>query len=262
MTNGINLQTEKDQELLSFFGQAYIKFDKPVDCYYYQNIIKEEPEKNTKNFGEVKIYLSEYDCSNNKKLQKFSYETVRLEQLIKIKPVKEYFENKGYSTSTEPGKYILRPGALYQYYYGPLGETAGNVILNEYFGIQAEHIIDPELYEQFDYRVKGTNIFIDYKHWHDATLQSDLLKINNVLKKANRVNADAVVICNIFCEDDTQMKSEPITYKKGYKFSEDCYLDKDVIVYPVAGLFKTKPNLQPNLKAFNLIKTLKEDFSL
>lgn len=262
MTNEINLQTEKDQELLSFFGQAYIKFNNPADCYYYQNIIKEKAEKNIRNFGEVKIYLSEYDCSNNKNLQKVSYETVRLKQLLKIKPVKEYFEDKGYSTSTEPGKYILRPGALYQYYYGPLGETAGNVILNEYFGIQTEHIIDPEIYEQFDYKIKETNIFIDYKHWHDVTLQSDLLNINNVLKKANKVKADAVVICNIFCEDDTQMKSEPITYKKRYKFSEDSCLDKDVIIYSVAGLFKTKPNLQPNLKAFNLIKTLKEDFSL
>lgn len=262
ITNEINFQAEKDPELLNFFGQAYIKFDRPTDCYYYQNIINEESEKSNKDFGEVNIYLSEYDCPNNKKIQKVSYESVRFKQLLKIKPVKDYFKDKGYSISTEAGRYILRPGALYQYYYGPLGETAGNVILKEYFDIEAEHIIDPEIYEQFDYRVKGTNIFIDYKHWHDITLQSDLLNLNNILKKANRVKADAIVICNIFCEDDTLMKSEPITYKKGYKLSKESSLDKDITIYTIAGLFKTQPDLQPNLKALNLIKSLKENFNL
>jgi len=60
---------------------------------------------------------------------KVSEQNCNLEVMMKIPEVKQYFQERGYATSFEPGKYILSPALYNRIYKGALREAAGCAIL-------------------------------------------------------------------------------------------------------------------------------------
>ena len=124
--------------------------------------------------------------------------SARLDTLMQVDVIKQYFKDKGYATKMEPSRYHLQPSLFYMY-LGRIGEKAFEAICKEY-DIEIEEL-DPEIYEKFDYRIKGTDIFIDVKHWHESMRKDAQQQVEKAVAKANQCGASSVIYINILANE-------------------------------------------------------------
>ena len=70
-------------------------------------------------------------------------------------------------------------------------------------GIELEDIIESDLFELFDYKIKDTNIFVDFKHWnqHSAFLPWNGQRLqDHIFEKFKRCGGKLALVINIFAE--------------------------------------------------------------
>ncbi len=127
---------------------------------------------------------------------KVSEESARLQELLSIPGVQPYFEAKSYATSFEEGKYILTPVLFHNIYKGALGEEVGLYIFERELNIPLEEL-PREHFELFDYRIKGTNVYVDFKHWQEYTQLDAETMQHKIRNKSEKVEASKVLIVNI-----------------------------------------------------------------
>ena len=137
------------------------------------------------------------------------------------------FIKQGFATEFKKGKYILCPPAFTNIYKGALGEVSGKAIFEEE-GIILEEIINPELFELFDYKIPGKDIYIDFKHWSEYSLflprNEDLQE--HIFNKLKKCKGEKALIVNLLAEneyaihDQVTDEMELITIPKLYELKD------------------------------------------
>ena len=72
-------------------------------------------------------------------------------------------------------------------------------------GIELEEIAEPDFFELFDYKIKNTDIYIDFKHWnqHSAFLPRNGQKLQeHIFEKLRRCGGNLALVINIFADKD------------------------------------------------------------
>ena len=135
---------------------------------------------------------------------KVSQESARLDDLMKITGVQAFFENNGWATSFVANRFILPPELFNNIYKGALGEQIGKFIFENHFDIELAEL---ELvnYELFDYQIKGTNVFVDFKHWQENTQIGYDEQETKIRQKLKKVNGEKVFIVNILASSKRQL---------------------------------------------------------
>ncbi|MGR7813394.1 hypothetical protein [Lacinutrix undariae] len=159
----------------------YIEQPKPNNNYSYNQ---------EQDFANIKI-----DFENNLPF-KVSQESARLTELLEITGVKSLFERKKWATKFEIKDYILPPELFNNIYKGALGEQIGKFIFEKHLKIELEEL-PLDKYELFDFKIKGENIYIDFKHWKEETKIDSKEQIEKIRKKLNTVKGEKVLIINI-----------------------------------------------------------------
>ncbi len=172
----------------------YIELPKSSNKYHFE-LIKSDYYNDFKNI--------KFDFQGNNGSE-VSSETARLSELLEIDGVQALFEQKKWAKSFKSNKYIIPPVLFNNIYKGALGEQIGKFILENHFGIQLDELPTNE-YENFDYKIKGTNTYVDFKHWKETTeigFKNQELKIR---KKLEKVQGDKVFIINILSANEWQI---------------------------------------------------------
>lgn len=128
-----------------------------------------------------------------------SEESCNLTKLMKYSRLRKLFEEKGYAVSFKPNKYIMSPPVWNNIYKGALGEECGYNLF-KWAGIELEEIEDAEIFELFDFKVKGESIFVDFKNWQDSTVFDNEKMLVKIADKAHKCGAELVIVANIITE--------------------------------------------------------------
>jgi hypothetical protein len=123
---------------------------------------------------------------------------VRLDRVLLIPGIKQFFEASGYATCFAEGKYILADNVLKRIYQGALGEVVGRCILTKkifnFTGHKLEQL-PQNLYEKFDSR--SEDIYFDFKLWSGAYDPPYQSRIKSIRKKMYACRARKVVFVSI-----------------------------------------------------------------
>lgn len=128
--------------------------------------------------------------------------SAKLDTLMQIPALKEFFIKKGWATHFEENEYIVSPTLFNNIYKGALGEVVGRYLFWQVLKIKMEEISDPELFELFDYKINGLPIFVDFKNWHETTIFNDKEMLDKIKNKASKCNCKYVLVVNIVAERD------------------------------------------------------------
>jgi hypothetical protein len=141
--------------------------------------------------------------------------------------------------------YILCPPVFTNIYKGALGEYAGREIFKS-LGIELEEIAEPDFFELFDYKIKNSDIYVDFKHWnqHSAFLPQGQKLREHIFEKLKRCGGKLALVINIFAE------------KRG----KGSLLDKkqeDLEIIELPYLFEEQ-SLELNAKFFRILEKVKK----
>lgn len=121
----------------------------------------------------------------------------KLDILMNNPELKTYFQEKGWATSFEPNDYIMSPTLFNNIYKGALGEVVGKYLFESRLKLKVDEISEPELFELFDYKLSDSQIYIDFKNWHETTVFKDEEILEKIEKKAKKCGCKCVIIANI-----------------------------------------------------------------
>ncbi len=179
--------SEKDAARNFIFKNFYIKLLEKNNQYYYS---QEE------DYNNVSVSFS-MDREHTKKV---SQEGTKINDMLRIPGVKELFEENGWATSFEANDYIMSPPLWNNIYKGALGEVVGKYLLEKQFDVGVSEIEDPDLFELFDYEIKGRSMYVDFKNWHEGMTENRNSALKKVAEKAKKCNSKCVAIINIYAE--------------------------------------------------------------
>jgi len=208
----------------------YIELPKPSNKYHFEL-------KKSEFFNDFKNVIVDFKSKIGSEI---SSETARLNELLEIDGVKDLFDEKKWAKSFKANKYIIPPVMFNNIYKGTLGEQIGKFIFENHFGIQLEELPTEE-YEIFDYKIKDTNTYVDFKHWKETTEIGFVNQESKIRKKLENVQADKVFIINILSTNEWQ------TVKSS---------DRKIIEVPYLWNSQTKELNHSILKEINTYATL------
>ena len=130
--------------------------------------------------------------------QKVSEEEARLQEVLRIPGVKDYFEKMGYATEFTPSEYLLTPPMFNNIYKGALGEVAGKFILEKLLGFELQEVSE-DVFEFFDFKI-GDDVYVDFKHWKDTMLVDAKKAKEKIIQKLDACNGKRAVIINILLD--------------------------------------------------------------
>lgn len=171
------------------YRKYYFEFNEEVKGYAYHKDCKYDFDY---------LNLHDNDCQ-----EQVSEENCNLPTLLYQKNSEELFSKNGFAKNFDKGKFVMSESLYQQVYKGALGEVIGREIL-EKEGIELEEIKDPSMYELFDFKMKGKDIYFDFKNWcyylteHDKQCE----KIRNKLK---RVKGAKCFIVNLMSVNKNHM---------------------------------------------------------
>ncbi len=168
----------------------YIKLPQASNKYTY----KEE-----ENYKNVTVSFS------NQGNKTVSQDSCYLSALMTQPKIKRHFIENGWATSIEPNEVIMCPTLFNNIYKGVIGEEVGKFLLEE-AGCELNEIEDPTLYEKFDYKVEGKDIYIDFKNWHEGTVEELKPELEKIIEKAKQCNCKTVIVANIVVSGNTNYK--------------------------------------------------------
>ncbi|MGH1383993.1 hypothetical protein [Kordia sp.] len=159
------------------------------------------------NIKETEFYNDYKNISvdfNTNKGSKVSSESARLNELLEIDGVRDFFKEKKWATEFKINQYIITPVMFNNIYKGALGEQIGKFIFERHFGIHLEEL-EVEYYENFDYKIKETDIYIDFKHWKESTEINFDEQESKIRKKLEKVKGERVFIINILSSSEKRI---------------------------------------------------------
>lgn len=133
-----------------------------------------------------------------------SESVARLDKLMTISAIKEFFIEQGYATSFEKSKYIILPPVFNKIYLGALGEAVGEFLINRLvkpFNLKLERITDTQYYEKFDFVLKN-ELYVDFKHWTGSFDKEREKEVNRIINKLNTCQGKNALIINILKPDN------------------------------------------------------------
>lgn len=136
---------------------------------------------------------------------KVSSEYVKLEQLVNLPEIRNYFcqPDNRFATYFKPNDYIILPNVLDDIYRGALGEAVGFAIFQNKLGIQLQEITDLNKFEKFDYCLKeDSDVYIDFKHWSGRSNKLDDEEFDKIIFKKEKIGAKAVLIVNTLANSE------------------------------------------------------------
>lgn len=215
--------------------QLYIKQPQKSNHYYYSQ---------SEDYNNIRISFS----ADNNADQMVSMQAARLDRILKFDGLPEFFKNNNYAMVFEPNEYILSPAMFNNIYKGALGEAVGWYIFKRFLNIKLEEIDDPEVFELFDYRVPGTDVYVDFKHWTGSNQDvdnSDII-LEKIRNKARICGCRCVIIANILSERFFEARKTKID---------------DVVVVKCPSLLMDKgANVELNKNAVEIIRRCINEF--
>ncbi len=172
--------------------QLHKFFDKPTNYYYFDYLNKSQ--HNLRKISKHKDKLN----------REFSYTKARIDKILKIPGIIEFFKDNGYKFYFDQSSFLLMPEIFDRIYLGALGELVGKYILKEN-KIFTYEIPELELFEIFDGKLSD-DIFVDFK-FHNETSGINRRKLNEIRKKKKKCNAKIVIIINILGTGKYEMNS-------------------------------------------------------
>lgn len=162
----------------------------------------------------------------------------KLNILMSIPELKNFFEKKGWATYFETNDYIMSPTLFNNIYKGALGEVAGRYLFWWILNLNMQEISDLELFELFDYKLTDYPIYIDFKNWHETTVFNDKEMLNKMEEKANKCGCKCAMIVNIVSEKEWEI----------HRIERN-----GLTIVEIPSLLTGKTALIPNIKARNAI---------
>lgn len=222
------------EENRSFMAHnTYVRLPKPMNTIYYN----QESDYNKVLVSFIKTKEYPYEVSSS---------TAKLDLLMKNQSLRNFFERKGWATEFDYNDFILSPPLFNNIYKGALGEMVGRFLLWSYLGLNLTEIEDPEVFELFDYKIEGTDIFIDFKNWHERTRFGNEAMLKKIKSKADICNAKCIIVINVVSEQFI----EPIRTSYG-----------DIAVVQIPSLIDSNNPNKPIQKAFDMIKRCIDEFA-
>ena len=156
-------------------------------------------------FNNVQVYFSRMPGS-----AEVSSGASRLEALMKIRFLKKHFEKHGWAATFAPSKFIMSPPLFNNIYRGALGEVVGKALFYRYMEIELVDIEDDELFEKFDYVVPNSEVFIDFKNWHEGSYKELDKELIHIATKAEGCGASCVIIANILSDGHYSIRERAV----------------------------------------------------
>ena len=125
--------------------------------------------------------------------------SAKLTKLMQIPEIKVYFESKRFATQFMPNEWIMSPPLFNNIYKGALGEVVGKWLFELWTSgcAKLQEIEDTDLFELFDFRVSDSDIYVDFKNWHESTQFPDSDLVEKIRKKAGACGCKCVIVANI-----------------------------------------------------------------
>lgn len=162
--------------------------------------------------GKISGYSYSQECDYQKNVtvkfngslpQKVSEEEARLQEVLRIPGVKDYFEKMGYATRFTPSEYLLTPPMFNNIYKAALGEVVGKHILEENLGVELQEVSE-DVFEFFDFKI-GDDVYVDFKHWKDTMIVDAKKAKEKIIQKLNACKGKRAVIINILLDREMQI---------------------------------------------------------
>lgn len=112
-------------------------------------------------------------------------ESAKLDILMNVPGLKEYFEEHGWATEFKENDYILSPALFNNIYKPALGEKIGKFIFRKYLNIELKEIENYDYYEFFDNVIKE-GCYVDFKNWNARFYSNQGEESEKTRKKINR----------------------------------------------------------------------------
>ena len=163
--------------------------DHYIDHYTYNAADSFDEEQ-----GRRRYRVTDVSLHDGKKLQHtVSAEAVRLNDILLIPGMRQFFENHHYRTDLRMKGYMMPPVIVNNILKGVLGEVAVAFICRSQLKIPLEEISDPAQFEFFDFHVPGTRIYIDCKNLSENAYVVDDTVLNEGVRKAKECNASTII---------------------------------------------------------------------
>ena len=210
-------------------------------CFAASNYYVALPQKNNCLFYNQDGDFNKVEVSfgYRKGFAKECAEETRLNRMLSIEGVREFFEKNNYATSFIPNDYIMCPTMWNNIYKGALGEVVGRFLFKKLFDIDLVDIEDKEIFELFDYRVKDKPIFVDFKDWSENTNADRDRMVQKIVRKANKCGCKCAIIANIVTTENHRCK----------KASHD-----GLKILAIPALYSGSNNLEINIEAYKMIQ--------
>lgn len=180
-----------DLENVSFIAkQFYVKLPQKSNILYYSQ---------DGDFNNVNISFT----NDNLLHSTVSSQSARLDKILSFDGISDFFKSNEYATVFKPNDYIMSPTLFNNIYKGALGEAVGWYLFRRFLNIQLEDIEEPECFELFDYKISGTPVYVDFKHWVDSNNDvdnSDII-LSKIKSKAHMCGCKCVIIANILSKE-------------------------------------------------------------
>lgn len=212
---------------------TYVRLPKSMNTIYYNQ--ESDYNKVSVSFTKSKGYP--YEVSST---------AAKLDVLMKNQNLKVFFEKKGWATSFSLNEFILSPPLFNNIYKGALGEVAGRFLLWDYLRLNLKEIEDPEVFELFDYKIENTDIYVDFKNWHDKTRFDNDAMLKKIQSKSSCCNAKCILVINVLSEHFT----DPIKTNYG-----------GIAVIQIPSLIDSNDPNKPVFKALDIIRSCLNEFA-
>lgn len=217
------------------------------ECFAASNYYVELPQKNNFLFYRQDGDFNKVEISFGYKagFAKESSEETRLDRMLSIEGVSAYFEENGFATKFIPNDYIMCPTMWNNIYKGALGEVVGKFLFKKLFDVDLVDIEDKEIFELFDYHVKGKPIFVDFKDWSENTAADRDRMVKKIALKAKKCGCKCAIIANIMTAENHRCR----------KASHD-----DLKILAIPALYSGSAKLEINIEAYNMIRDAMGEF--
>ncbi len=177
----------------------------------YQPLYIKLYEKSNKVFFKRTGDFNDIEISFDKKprFEDVSSDSARLDTFLNIDFIRELFKNKEFAITFNENDYIICPPVFTNIYKGALGEYIGKEIFNKIFNIRLEEIEDKNLFELFDYKIPGKDIYVDFKHWNEYSkfIPQSADIIPHIMEKLEKCGGQKALIINILADERHPIES-------------------------------------------------------
>lgn len=164
-------------------------------CYF------NSPEKiNEYSYTQKNDYYSDITVKFNMNLsQKVSEKEARLQELLEIPGMRDYFIKNNYAVSFEKNNFILTPPMFNNIYKGALGEETGKFIFENMLNIHLKEIDNPQHFELFDFMIND-DIYVDFKYMKDTTYIDAQKEKEKIISKLDQCGGKKALIIAIMAD--------------------------------------------------------------